>query len=51
MGDTAHAILVLDSLKILIDSVKLSSWDPTVEDYVQIRYTASREYEKSGIDG
>ena len=49
-GDTAHAILVLGSLKI--DSVKISSWDPTAYDYVRFKFDIlpSREYEKSGID-
>ena len=48
--DTAHAILVLGSLKI--DSVKISSWDPVANDYVRFKFDIlpSREYEKSGID-
>jgi mannuronan 5-epimerase len=48
--DTAHAILVLGSLKI--DSVKISSWDPAANDYVKFKFDIlpSREYEKSGID-
>jgi mannuronan 5-epimerase len=49
-GDTAHAILVLGSLKI--DSVKISSWNPAADDYVRFKFDIlpSREYEKSGID-
>ena len=48
--DSVNSITVLGNL--IIDSVKISSWDPETLDYIEFEYDIlpSREFEHTGID-
>ena len=48
--DNVNSITVLGNL--IIDSVKISSWDPETHDYIKFEYDIlpSREFEHTGID-
>lgn len=49
-GTTAYGIHVLGTLKI--DSVKITSWDPSTNDYLKFKFEilSDRQFEESGID-